>query len=262
MHIYCIDLPGLKTISGELTNNNIGRTGPLVVSLALGSSHPAHLPIPNGALVMKGNAGGLYKFCLDKQTLHSVYGYVDPALNHILFRPLASEGNMTLFNGIPTTSVARGGLLAPLADDQSQDDLKEFFALASAISMPAADLGTPSVAACHAGQVIQSPVLCEKTFGSSARIQEASVPSNAMAGADLDGNPGLEALSVQEQSQVSHSLRLLGQQGLPTRFSAPPAVLAVKHLHPGWRLVWLSASRYEMQQHHSPQPQQQQTSFD
>jgi hypothetical protein len=212
IHIYCVDLPGLKTISGELTSNIIGRTGPLVVSLALGSSHPAHLPIPNGALVMKGNAGGLYKFCLDKQTLHSVYGYVDPALSHLLFRPLASEGNMTLFNGIPTTSVARGGavdalrkqgLLAPLADDQSQDDLKEFSALASALSMPAADLGTPSVTACHAGQVIQSPVLGEKTFGSSAQIQEASVPSNAMAGADPGGTPGLEALSVQEQSQES-----------------------------------------------------------
>jgi hypothetical protein len=67
----------------------------------------------------------------------------------------------------------------------------------------AADLGTPSVAACHVGQVIRSPVLGEKTLDSSAQIKEASVPSTAMAGADPDGNPGLEALSVQEQSQES-----------------------------------------------------------
>ena len=71
-------LPGLKAIDGNITNNIIGRTGPLTITLAKGTRYPAVLPVNKGALVIKGSAGGLYDLCLDKQTLYQSLAMLTP----------------------------------------------------------------------------------------------------------------------------------------------------------------------------------------
>jgi hypothetical protein len=105
IHIFKTHVPQLLAIDGAPNTNIIGRTGPLVLTLAAGTPYAANLPLPNGALVMKGDAGGLYDLCLDKQSLHAVYGYVDPALSMLVFRP-RPEQDMWLLNGIPVASAA------------------------------------------------------------------------------------------------------------------------------------------------------------
>jgi hypothetical protein len=129
VHIDTKQVPQLLAIDGKLSQNITGRTGPLVLTLAQGTPYAVNLPLPNGALVMKGDAGGLYDLCLDKQTLHAVYAYVDPALSMLLFRPRPEE-DMWLYNGIPVTSAASAsrvkqlraqGLLAPASSDPDED---------------------------------------------------------------------------------------------------------------------------------------------
>jgi site-specific DNA-cytosine methylase/transposase-like protein len=133
IHVITTHVPQLLAIDGAPNSNIIGRTGPLVLTLAQGTPYSANLPLPNGALVMKGDAGGLYDLCLDKQTLHAVYGYVDPALSMLMFRP-RPEQDMWLLNGIPITSAASPsrikqlrsqGLLAPSAYSPHQATIQE-----------------------------------------------------------------------------------------------------------------------------------------
>lgn len=124
-------MPGLRAINGKLNSNVIGRTAPFKLTLAKGSAFTAELYARKGALVIKGTAGGLHDLCLDKQTLHPVYGHVDPALGHLVFRSLAASGNYSLINGKPISAQARGaavaelrakGMLAPLASDEPTVD--------------------------------------------------------------------------------------------------------------------------------------------
>ena len=146
VHIITTNLPQLLAIDGKPNNSIIGRTGPLVLTLAQGTPYAANLPLPNGALVMKGDAGGLYDFCLDKQTLHAVYGYVDPALGMLLFRP-RPEQDMWLFNGIPVTSAVPAsrvaqlraqGLLAPASCCIQEEEEEEIACALAAGEAPTA----------------------------------------------------------------------------------------------------------------------------
>jgi hypothetical protein len=106
-----VAVPSLKGISGQPDAQLIGRTGPFTLTLAKGSRFAATLPVPGGAFVMKGNAGGMYKVCLDKQTLLRVYGHVNPAIESLCWYPFAAQGDFTVMYGIPVQSAAPAAAL-------------------------------------------------------------------------------------------------------------------------------------------------------
>jgi len=114
----------LRGIDGLLTALVLGRTQPFSLTLRKGCFGSVNLLLPDGAIVLKGDAAGLYQIILDKQTLHSVYGHVDPAYERLVFRPFADQGYAYILNGVPVASVASGkqvkdlrsqGLLGPSA---------------------------------------------------------------------------------------------------------------------------------------------------
>jgi len=115
----------LRGIDGKCTDAVLGRTQPLTLTLCKGCYGSVNLLLPDGAIVIKGDAGGLYQMILDKRTLQSVYGYVDPALDMLIFRPFANHGRFHVLNGVPVVSVASGsdtedlrakGLLGPVTE--------------------------------------------------------------------------------------------------------------------------------------------------
>lgn len=110
-----VDLPGLKGIDGKKAPYLVGRTPPFTLTLGKGSEFPAVLHVPAGALVMKGNAGGMYSMCLDKRTLLPVYGHVNPALQRLLWYPKAAEGDFSIVNGVPVTSLLAAEPVGALA---------------------------------------------------------------------------------------------------------------------------------------------------
>jgi site-specific DNA-cytosine methylase len=110
-----VELPKLKGIDGAMKPYLVGRTAPFTLTLGKGSAYPAVLHVPDGALVMKGNAGGMYSMCLDKQTLLPVYGHVNPALQKLLWYPHAAEGDYSVVNGVSVTSLQLSNQAAALA---------------------------------------------------------------------------------------------------------------------------------------------------
>jgi hypothetical protein len=98
--IRTTQVPSVTGIDGCPSRQIIGRTGPLVITLAKGHPLAAVLPVPC-AYVIKGDAGGMFSMCLDKKTLLPVYGFVDPAVNMLCYRPLAAQGRMDIMHGIP-----------------------------------------------------------------------------------------------------------------------------------------------------------------
>ena len=97
-------VPGLKGIDGKLAGYLVGKSEPFTLTLAKGSPWEAVLPVPMGAYVIRGDAGGMYSMCLDKQTLLPVYGHVNPAYQHLMWYPRAAQGDYSIVHGIPVTS--------------------------------------------------------------------------------------------------------------------------------------------------------------
>jgi hypothetical protein len=109
VHIFrTTQVPPVKGIDGLPSKKIIGRTGPLVLTLAKGHPLAAALPVPC-AWVLEGDAGGMFKVCLDKKTLLPVYGYVDPAINMLCYRPKAAQGRMDIIHGIPVRGYVKTG---------------------------------------------------------------------------------------------------------------------------------------------------------
>jgi hypothetical protein len=109
VHIFrTTQVPPVKGIDGLPSKKIIGRTGPLVLTLAKGHPLAAALPVPC-AWVLEGDAGGMFKVCLDKKTLLPVFGYVDPAINMLCYRPKAAQGRMDIIHGIPVRGHVKTG---------------------------------------------------------------------------------------------------------------------------------------------------------
>jgi len=98
------DVPSMRGISGKLAKLLVGRTGAFELTLAMGTAHATRISV-SSAYVIEGNAGGMYKMCLDKQTLHCIFGHVNPAWQHLVWYPYAAEGDRSLLAGIPITSM-------------------------------------------------------------------------------------------------------------------------------------------------------------
>ncbi len=107
IHIYRdVPLPALRAIDGKLANYLVGRTEPLTLILGKGTEHPAYLQLPHGGFVIKGDAGGMYNICLDKQTLAPHFAHVHPVYRHLVWYPNAAKGDFSIMNGVPVRSFA------------------------------------------------------------------------------------------------------------------------------------------------------------
>jgi hypothetical protein len=133
-------VPSVKGIDGLPSKKIIGRTGPLVLTLAKGHPLAAVLPVPC-AWVLEGDAGGMFKVCLDKKTLLPVFGYVDPALNMLCFRPKAAQGRLDIIHGIPVrgyvkngnSSISSGNMAAATIWEEDSRDTEELEGSAAAV---------------------------------------------------------------------------------------------------------------------------------
>jgi hypothetical protein len=94
------DVPGVRGWGGSQERKLIGYTGPFRLVLAKGTSHETTLHVAR-AYVVPGNANGMYKVCLDKQTVYSIYGHVNPLWQHFVWFPDAASGNLRRLAGIP-----------------------------------------------------------------------------------------------------------------------------------------------------------------
>jgi hypothetical protein len=110
-------LPGLRAIDGKTDSYLVGKTAPFTLTLGKGSSHPAVIPVPSGAYVIKGDANNMYKMVLDKQTLLPVFGHVNPAYQRLVWYPNAATGDTSVINGIPVSSEVAEALLVQLPTD-------------------------------------------------------------------------------------------------------------------------------------------------
>ena len=112
--IHSMTPPCMKDIFGDNHTRLMGRTPSLVLTLGPDTAVPTRLTIP-GAYVVPGNAGGMYEFCLDKQTLSPVYGHVNPAYQRLCWYPRAQQADFTVLNGVPVSTVPEGVATAAMA---------------------------------------------------------------------------------------------------------------------------------------------------
>jgi len=116
----CDQVPGVRGWGGTSGKHLLGFTGSFKLVLAQGTPYATTIHV-NRAFVVPGNAGGMYKMCLDKQTVYPFYGHVNPAWQHFVWNPKAADGNTKLVAGIPITSavdMTGCGLAAVDVDDQ------------------------------------------------------------------------------------------------------------------------------------------------
>jgi hypothetical protein len=108
----------MRGISGKLAKMLVGYTGAFTLTLAMGTPYATAISVSIG-FVIGGNAGGMYKMCLDKQTLYSIFGHINPAWQHLVWYPRAAEGDLSLLAGIPISSAFMhdddSGLVVPMA---------------------------------------------------------------------------------------------------------------------------------------------------
>lgn len=99
----CDQVPGVRGYGGTQDKKLVGITHPFKLVLAMGTPHATTLHVSR-AFVVPGDAGGMYKMCLDKQTVFPVYGHVHPEWQHFVWNPEAAKGNTKLVAGIPITA--------------------------------------------------------------------------------------------------------------------------------------------------------------
>jgi site-specific DNA-cytosine methylase len=134
-------LPNMRAIDGQYSKFLMGRMGPLELILGKGSAAPAVLRKPEGAFVIRGDAGGMYNLCLDKQTLAQVFGHVHPVYQHLVWYPDAASGDFRRINGVPVKSYE------PCANGQAALALQQGEAAAAMCSDVITDWAVPAAAA-------------------------------------------------------------------------------------------------------------------
>ncbi len=108
-----VPLPALRAIDGKVSSYLLGRTEPLTFILGRETKHPAYIHLPHGAYVIKGNAGGMYNVCVDKQSLAPIFGHVHPVYRHLVWYPNAARGDFSVMNGVPVSSFMPAPLSGP-----------------------------------------------------------------------------------------------------------------------------------------------------
>jgi len=112
------NLPHMRGINGVLASYFVGVTGPFTLVLAQGTPYATEIAVP-AAYVIRGDAGGMYKMCLDKQTLLPVLGKVEPRWQHLVWFPKAAEGTCASWQAFRVTSAMAQGTsgqhMAPMA---------------------------------------------------------------------------------------------------------------------------------------------------
>jgi hypothetical protein len=202
----CEEVPGLRGYGGSQDKKLIGVTSPFKLVLAKGCSYATTLHVKK-AFVVPGDAGGMYKMCLDKQTVFPVYGHVDPEWQHFVWRPRAAEGDTLLVAGIPITSAVGPlhGSMAPFA----AADLDDCYACVAAAQQEAQELQQ------QLNELEQQQQ--RDRFGNMPRLVD---PSEALRSGGM-------SISPNKSQTVPEHVTFLGQEY--TAFGPPRAALG-RHL--------------------------------
>lgn len=177
--VHALPTPAMRDIYGEEGNKLLGRTSALRLTLGPDTVAPTHLSIA-GAFVVPGNAGGLYSFCLDKQTLAPVYGHVNPLYQHLVWYPRAAGGDFSILNGVPTSSVPEQVALVALQhgalfSSSSSSATRTYTGCAAIMAVPVVGNGGNSAAA--AGSTYSTPLTLAKRDAAS---QDSTQPAAAV----------------------------------------------------------------------------------
>jgi hypothetical protein len=92
----------------------VGVTDPHWVMLGGSTDCPLKVWRPGGALVLAGDAGGMFDLCIGTETLKEFFSHTNPLHQHLCWYPDAQNGDVRRVNGVPVTIFAGASLAAAL----------------------------------------------------------------------------------------------------------------------------------------------------
>ena len=92
----------------------VGVTDPHWVMLGGNTDCPLKVWRPGGALVLAGDAGGMFDLCIGTETLKEFFSHTNPLHQHLCWYPDAQNGEVRRVNGVPVTIFAGASLAAAL----------------------------------------------------------------------------------------------------------------------------------------------------
>jgi hypothetical protein len=92
----------------------VGFTAPHYVLVGGNTDCPLKVWRPGGALVLAGDAGGMFDLCIGTETLKEYFSFTNPLHQHLCWYPDALQGNVRRVNGVPVTIFAGASLASAL----------------------------------------------------------------------------------------------------------------------------------------------------
>jgi len=92
----------------------VGVTEPHWVMVGGNTDCPLKVWRPGGALVLAGDAGGMFDLCIGTETLKEFFSHTNPLHQHLCWYPDAQNGDVRRVNGVPVTIFAGASLASAL----------------------------------------------------------------------------------------------------------------------------------------------------